>query len=103
MNLDPRFELTDEILKALHSMREKGSPHDEIIWYLFHAGVPKPGVILGLRVANIMGLGQAKEITHNHPAFEFRRTNDEAFRDSLFAELEASGEIEYLEQSHIAA
>ena len=102
MKHDPRFELTEERLSTLRCMHNEGSSFDEMIWFLFKAGVPKPGVILALRITGVMGLAEAKETTHNHPAFEFRRADDEAFRESLFTALEESRELGYAEPAHLA-
>ena len=99
MNLHPEFKLTAEILDNVRTLHAAHATHDEIIWYLFRAGVPKPAVMLALRITGVMGLGEAKEITHEHPAFEFRRANDEAFHESV---IDAWDEIEAAERAEVA-
>ena len=90
MKIDAQFGVTNALLDQLRAMMSTGSTLDQAIWFLFHANVPKPGVILALRLAEIADLRAAKIAVHRHPAFSFRRETDEEFSENMLQSLETA-------------
>ena len=84
----PLLKISDELLQTLRDMAANGSTPDQMIQYLHHRGVPKPGATLALRLSGAMPSEDTKQAVHFHPAYAFRRESDEMFEESLVSSLE---------------
>jgi ribosomal protein L7/L12 len=98
MNARP-ITIPEEIEAAVQSKADSGATFEELSQFMADLGLGKVEAIKLLRDTTKLDLAEAKEFIHYSQAWAFRRANDEAFHESLFAALE---ELKLLEEEPAA-